>query len=201
MKTDDFIGYLETISAQVSPAQWSINLMDYQYNKRSDKCCYQFWRVNLQPEDALPSLVRDICNRYISDHEMLEAVEPYYGVTQARTIYTLESSNELIQTPFAELKQQLAQAGDFSSSDENKAKGYAISGEINIDETIIPVKIFNLSIPFKAVKHRFMMSAGEFKEIQSKLLTLQNSTCLIAIGPLQLIKGYMSLLKGSAPVF
>ena len=181
MTIDELKMVFKTIKAQVRPEQWEIALMSYGYNKRKDICSYQFRLLDLNPDCALPNLVKDICGKCLTTLEEYESIEPYTGITQTNIVYSFSDENELIADSYSGLKKKLANPDDTTKIEKMKMKGYAITGEIHLKNKPLPIKMFSLSLPFKTLKHQFFYSEGTYKEISEPVLSLQTSICLLVI--------------------
>ena len=154
---------------------WSLQLLKIKTLKR-DGTIYAGREITLAPRGKLNEFVNDISKRYTGSKGELNTflnIMDYDGSAIAKTVYKLNTANELIKSEYDALITAIASPDSESDPLEYKSQAYLLKGIIEIDGKEYPVKLISMQNPVTTLNHKFWMHNGEFQEITDKVLSLK----------------------------
>lgn len=160
-------------------------------NDPSDGMNYTSRAISLYSDTDMNKLLEDIKDAYIEEDGKKErgrlrqytTVDEYDGSLVGTTIYSLDSTNDLIGTAFNQLGNSLDKPQSEIDPFEFGANAYALQGVWTRKGRAVPVKLIAVWNPFKTLKHKFAYEKGVFKEISQKVLDLRLYSDVVVIGP------------------
>lgn len=163
---------------------WSMQLLQIKDSKRIGTS-YAGCEVTFSPEGALSSFVQEISDRYVSDKKDVlssyRGIIEYDGSTIDNIIYKLDHSNPLISKEYDTLLEAIARPDSEANPLDFNAKAYVLRGTITIGDEEKPIKLISMQNPVTSLKHKFLRSAGTFKEITEKVITLRTSIDVVIL--------------------
>lgn len=163
---------------------WSLQLLQIN-NSRRNGTTYCGREITLSPEGALSNFLREISKRYCSGDKCLtkvfEDVTEYDGSAVNKTIYRLESENELVATTYDALIDALANPDTEVNPLGFSAQAYVLRGRLTIGENETAVKLFSMQNPVVSLRHKFLHSSGTFREITDKVISLRTTVDVVII--------------------
>lgn len=183
------IQYLETILKNVSTCDaWSLQIIKVTHSKRNGSS-YLTREVGISPKGRLKKHVEEVAKKYLSDNqsdkqgelEQYTECREYDGSADAKVIYKLSKSSELITNEYGLLLQAIANPDTEIKPLELKYQASVIKGDLEIDGDSISVKFVSMQNPITTLKNKFWQSNGTFKEISNEVLTLRNSIDLLIV--------------------
>lgn len=152
---------------------WSLQLLNAR--EVHGEFVYNAHDIVVTTSDAIIEFIRELELTYTKEKGRLskyQMVCDYDGSTEGDRIYKIEFSSELISDSGEKLVHAMANPDMKGNALDFSANAYVLKGNILIDETPIPVKLFTIISPFKVLKHTFMWDGDSFKVLPDKYLSL-----------------------------
>lgn len=137
------------------------------------------------PSERLGVLINDIVAVYTGNGKKAintyQAVREYDGTTDARTIYKLSSTHELISAEYNAFVQVIADPNNEDDPFEYTS-AYLLKGQLNISGEDIGIKLVSMQNPVTMLKHKFLRKRGSFEELSDKILSLRPTMDILVVG-------------------
>ncbi len=161
---------------------WSLQLLNAR--EVHGEFVYNAHDIVVTTSDAIIEFIRELELTYTKEKGRLskyQMVCDYDGSTEGDRIYKIEFSSELISDSGEKLVHAMAKPDMKGNALDFSANAYVLKGNILIDETPIPVKLFTIISPFKVLKHTFMWDGDSFKVLPDKYLSLRRYVDVVMI--------------------
>lgn len=163
---------------------WSLQILEFNHTKRNGST-YLAREINISPDGKLTKHVKSLSDKYLSNDKngLKQYIDcrDYDGSADAKVIYKLEKSSQLIVNEYLLLLQAIAKPDTEIPPLKIEAQASVIKGELLIDGNITSVKFISMQNPITTLKNKFLCSKGTFKEISDNVLTLRNSIDLVIV--------------------
>lgn len=163
---------------------WSLQILEFNHTKRNGST-YLAREINISPDGKLTKHVKNLSDKYLSNDKngLKQYIDcrDYDGSADAKVIYKLEKSSQLIVNEYRLLLQAIAKPDTEIPPLKIEAQASVIKGELLIDGNITSVKFISMQNPITTLKNKFLCSKGTFKEISDNVLTLRNSIDLVIV--------------------
>lgn len=167
-----------------SGTNWSLQLLNIKTSKRTGTG-YSSRQITLMPSERLGVLINDIVAVYTGNGKKAintyQAVREYDGTTDARTIYKLSSTHELISAEYNAFVQVIADPNNEDDPFEYTS-AYLLKGQLNISGEDIGIKLVSMQNPVTMLKHKFLRKRGSFEELSDKILSLRPTMDILVVG-------------------
>ena len=167
-----------------SGTNWSLQLLNIKTSKRAGTG-YSSRQISLMPSERLGVLINDIVAVYTGNGKKAintyQAVREYDGTTDARTIYKLPSTHELISAEYNAFVQVIADPNNEDDPFEYTS-AYLLKGQLNISGEDIGIKLVSMQNPVTMLKHKFLRKRGSFEELSDKILSLRPTMDILVVG-------------------
>ncbi len=165
-------------------------------NSKKNGTIYKGREIILKPDEKLSSFVKEISQIYLGkNNKSLNSYEnciEYDGTTNNKTIYKLNSDDELIKNEYEALLKAISNPDTEINPFELKCQAYLIQGVVHVNNQDKNIKLISMQNPITSLKNKFFSSKGTFKEITDKVISLKNTLDVIIIDK----KIYMMTLSG-----
>lgn len=161
---------------------WKMKLLRCSFSK--DNVNYQTRTIYFSKRDEFKNFVTDLINNYVDEKEKrfksYEDIVEYNGAVLENTIYSIETTDELIATSFSELNKAINKSLKKGDPLKFNADAYILCGKIEINNEQKPIKLISVKKPISTLRHKYYLDTGsKFKEIPDKVLSLGKDIDLI----------------------
>ncbi len=162
---------------------WSLQLLHAR--EAADSFAYNAHSVTVTTPDAIASFVKELSGAYTGPKGKLasyQTVCDYDGSAVGHTLYRMDASGELIREACEKLLHAMSHPDMRGNALEFPANAYVLKGNVFLDETQVPVKLFTIINPFKALKHTFLWDKDSFHALPGKSLALRGYVDVAMLG-------------------
>ena len=161
---------------------WNLKLLKWSSSKENIN--YYTKDIYISKGDETDSLIKDITKNYVDfDKEKFkdfEDIVEYNGAVLENTIYSFNSSNELISDAFKKLTNAFCDSKNKKDPFEFQANGYVFCGKISVDNETKSIELISIKKPVSNLKYKYAWDKGnKFKAIPDKVLSLNKNIDVI----------------------
>lgn len=169
----------------VDVEKWSLFAIQINQSK-SLPTSYIAKELYIDPYERIDDLIEEISQKYIGEKGILEstytAVSAYDGSADAKTIYKLKSTSELLEKEFVSFINAISVPDmDVSPFDLN-LKALVYSGVCTEENEQIRILLISMQNPVTVLRNKYWSDNGTFKELDKKVLSLRTSIDVIIYG-------------------